>query len=99
MSIRTKLSCAVRRVHDPRELAAAELRVELQAERGQLDRDVGVEAARRDPVERAQIFRDRLLRLVRRVDVLAQDVDVAMHPSAFRRRTVSRACSSVSPAT
>ena len=57
------------------ELPAAVRRVELQAERGELDRDVAVEAARRDVGQGLLVRDDRRFGLVLARDVLAEHVE------------------------
>ena len=54
---------------------AAARSIELQSQRGQLDRDVRVEAVAGDRIEGSAIFRDRFLGLVDAGHVLAENVE------------------------
>ena len=75
MSIRTKLSTSAARRTTASMFLRGEVVPELEAERGRLDADVRVEAPLRDRVDGVEVRAGDRLRLLRRDDLLTEDVD------------------------
>ena len=98
MSIRTKISRAAASASTVAEERPAEVEVDLEPERRQLDRDVGVEPVGGDRVERSVVRgRDRLC-LGRTSHLLAEHVDRRELPLRVQAGDRSRrASSSVGP--